>query len=73
MAAFRHAQTGDGPKAGQWEVIGRIAMTTGRAILVDDGRTTAWLPLSKCTVERLRDGRSAVTMPDWLKRKAGFA
>jgi hypothetical protein len=41
---------------------------TGKAYLVDNGKTKAWLP--KSMVEF--DGRDTFTMPDWLAVEKGL-
>lgn len=71
---WRYAAGTDDPRAGLWEVPGRIEMRTARAILFTDGVVRAWLPKSKVLIgDRRRDGLYDVAMPDWLAKKTGFA
>lgn len=50
-----------------------VRHATDKAILVDDGINTVWLPKSKVEVDPAPDGRSSiVTMPEWLAKEKGL-
>ncbi len=46
----------------------RLKAESGRGFLLDDGKTTAWVPKSQ--VEKNPDG--TFTMPEWLALDKGF-
>jgi hypothetical protein len=49
-----------------------IKNRTDKAILVDDGKVSVWLPLSQVEVEEYRDGTYTVTLPEWLAKDKGL-
>jgi hypothetical protein len=49
-----------------------IKNRTDKAILVDDGKVSVWLPLSQVEVEENRDGTYTVTLPEWLAKDKGL-
>jgi RNase P/RNase MRP subunit p29 len=69
--AFKYAHTDD-PRAGLFEVTGRIVHETDKALLLDDGTVREWVPKSKVKVEQRRDGTVEVAMPEWLARDKGY-
>lgn len=44
----------------------QVKAGTEKAILVSDGETEVWLPLSKIEVEYKPGGKAIVTLPEWL-------
>lgn len=49
------------------EITGTIEAETEKAILLNDGNLTRWLPKSQCEdIERQEKGVVVVTMPEWL-------
>jgi len=49
-----------------FEIIVTLMAQTERAIQVDDGTNTVWLPKSQIEFERNPDGTYTVTAPEWL-------
>lgn len=70
--AFKHDPGGDTLHAGKVEVTGRIVHETDKAVLLDDGVTTQWLPRSKVDVEPISEQFVEVFMPEWLAKEKGY-
>lgn len=67
--AFRHAYSEASDAAGKVEVVGRVVMTTTKAVLLDDGASRQWLPKRFVKIsEPDRAGHVEVLMPEWLAK-----
>ncbi len=69
---FQHSFDSDDPRAGLWEVTGRVNRQTEKAILLDDGTIKAWLPRSKIVITETKNGLVEVAMPTWLAQEKGY-
>lgn len=70
--SFRHAFEEESEKAGMFEVAGNIRRQTEKAIYLDIGTKSVWLPRRQIKIE---EGRNCVLvfLPEWLAVKAGLA
>lgn len=55
-----------------FEITVTLMATTERAIQIDDGTNTVWLPKSQIEYEDNHDGTWTVTAPIWLLKDKGL-
>lgn len=53
------------------EIYGNIKWDTADAILLSDGISEEWLPMSQIEIRELSNGVEVI-MPEWLAKKNGF-
>lgn len=55
-----------------FEITVTLMAQTDKAIQIDDGTNTVWLPKSQIEYEKNSDGTYCVTAPEWLLKDKGL-
>jgi hypothetical protein len=60
----------------QVEIYAEIKRRTAKAVLISDGETEAWLPLSMIEIDTIpdtaRDNQARIALPEWLAKDKGL-